>query len=205
MKRFFLAVAARFRNFFTADISGDAERLAWPDMRRIADLVTVCPVKERPQCLVIVYFRLPCNLRESFAAHYRMVSRQRLLSAMPGFFGFFRVFGGFSRSGLLLEQPVLFLKQCLLPLTFALISFRLQPGEIGQALLFRSEIRFQQLPFGPGQIKIIVRFFRFVFQHQGFPHEESLFDAFGFFGQKPVGPIGPGAVKNRSGFLTPNS
>ena len=48
VKRFLLTVAARFRNFFTADIPGDAENLAGPDMAGIADLVPVSPVKERP-------------------------------------------------------------------------------------------------------------------------------------------------------------
>jgi hypothetical protein len=44
-KRFFKTIAARFRSFFSAHVSGNAKDLTGLDMSGVSDLVSVCPVK----------------------------------------------------------------------------------------------------------------------------------------------------------------
>ena len=49
MDRFFLRVAAGFADVFTTQVTRNAEHLPRPDMLRVAYLVAVGPVKERPK------------------------------------------------------------------------------------------------------------------------------------------------------------
>ena len=53
---FFVTVATGFHNLLPAQIAGYAKHLAGADMHRVAYLVTVGPVKERPEGRFIVDF-----------------------------------------------------------------------------------------------------------------------------------------------------